>query len=423
MMISLPTSHGNWAKLDNLTINQNHTFISTSIPYSPTSSLAGLCFLHTRARNGMRRCYSTSILATMEQTTSFTEDMMHAGISQRDRHLDGRFVYAVTTTGVFCRPSCAARPALAANMRFFSNPAKAEHAGFRPCKRCKPDDPNYDFTRLVELARYIIANANEALTLKDLAARQGVPAGYLQRAFKSIFGISPKAFQEAARLGTLKNLLDSSDGITDAIFADEDRLSSRPHKSTALKTNASNEACHRDSSSTETITYVCRKTSLNSLMMAATTKGVCFAMFGSSENQLFDQLQLEFPQSKLVWAPDDGGTPLNTWVTALENHLDRGASCPDIPLDLRGTAFQVRVWQFLLSIPEGDVLNYGEVAKAIGKPHAVRAAASACGKNRIAILVPCHRVLRGDGGLGGYRWGLDRKRTLLSTERKKRAIS
>ena len=347
---------------------------------------------------------------------------MYDGITRRDRTLDGLFVYAVQTTGVYCRPSCAARPPLRKNVRFYTSPAEAAKAGFRPCKRCKPDAPHQDVTRLVDVARYIIAHADDKLTLKDLAARQGVSPGYLQRTFKAVFGISPKAFQDAARLRTLKSLLKTGDDITGAIFEAGYGSPSRFYENAAQQIGMSPKS-YRDGGDGEIITYACRDTALGLLMMAATAKGVCFVMFGESEAQLLDQLQTEFPNANFTPTSENRGDQLDSWIKALEEHLDQNAPRPNVPVDLRGTAFQIKVWQFLLSIPDGDVLSYGELADAIDKPQAVRAAASACGKNRIAVLVPCHRVLRGDGGLGGYRWGLDRKRTLLDAERKRRASS
>jgi AraC family transcriptional regulator of adaptative response/methylated-DNA-[protein]-cysteine methyltransferase len=369
----------------------------------------------------MRQDSSTEIISEASD-----EARLYAGITRRDSTLDGQFVYAVLTTGVYCRPSCSARTPLRQNIRFFASCDEASQAGFRACKRCRPDDPHYGVAHLIELARYILAHADEKLPLKALAARQGVSPGYLQRTFKAVFGISPKAFQDAARLNTLKSLLKAGDDITGAIFEAGYGAPSRFYESAARQIGMSPKA-YREGGSGETITYACRHTALGALMMAATDKGVCFVMFGEGEGEgedaLLDQLHAEFPKANLSLSTDNGGASLDGWMVALDNHLSQGAPRPDIPLDLRGTAFQIKVWQFLLSIPEGDVISYSEVAKAIDQPRAVRAAASACGKNRIAVLVPCHRVLRGDGGLGGYRWGVERKRALLDSERGKRAKS
>ncbi len=358
----------------------------------------------------------------MKKVTVLTEQMMYDAVVSRDKSLDGQFVYAVLTTGIYCRPSCVSRPALKKNLRFYSTLDEAKNAGFRACKRCKPDDPRYDVNRLVELARYIIANADEKLSLNDLAKRQGMSPGYLQRTFKAVFGISPKMFQDAARFNTLKSLLKIGDDITGAIFGAGYGSPSRFYENAARKIGMSPKT-YRNGGEGEEIMFACRETSLGTLMMAATQKGVCFVMFGDNEIQLFEQLQAEFAKASFTKTLNNGGVLLDTWMTALENHLEQGAPRPEIPLDLRGTAFQIKVWQFLLTIPDGDVLSYSEVAQAIDKPRAMRAAATACGKNRIAMLVPCHRVLRGDGGLGGYRWGLERKRTLLDAERQRRVES
>ncbi len=352
----------------------------------------------------------------MQKEQTLKEDKMYAAAIQRDSSFDERFVYAVITTGVYCRPSCSARPPLRKNMRFFDGPTEAAKAGFRPCKRCRPDDPHYNVTRLIQLARYIIDHAEEKLLLSDLAERQGLSPYYLQRTFKAVFGVSPKAFQDAARLNTFKSLLKSRDDVTGAIFESGYGSSSRFYERAARQIGMSPKA-YRSGGEGETIHYACRMTDLGALMFAATAKGVCFAMFGENESELRNQLASEFPNADLVQSSDNGGEQLDEWMSSLEAHINKGAPRPELPLDLRGTAFQIKVWQFLLRIPEGDVVSYGEIAKAIKEPRAVRAAASACSKNRIAVLVPCHRVLRGDGSMGGYRWGLERKRTLLDIER------
>ena len=342
---------------------------------------------------------------------------MRAAVAKRDPSCDGRFVYAVITTGVFCRPSCPARPARPENLRFFPGIAEAEAAGFRPCKRCRPDNPLYDVERMVELARYIEAHAEDKLRLADLAERQGLSPAYLQKAFKAVFGVTPKAYQDAARLKTVKRLLKAGEGVTGAIFGSGYGSPSRFYEKAARHIGMTPGA-YRSGGAGESIAFACRRTAFGHLMMAATDKGVCFVMFGDSCEALYEQLRREFPNAALKPSPDDEEQRLDQWMTALETHLVDGTPRPEVPLDLRGTAFQIKVWRFLQSIPAGDVLSYAEVAAGIDRPGAARAAGSACGKNRIAVLVPCHRVLRGDGELGGYRWGLDRKRALLDAERR-----
>ncbi len=353
----------------------------------------------------------------MATETHLSEDDMRAAVAKRDPSFDGNFVYAVVTTGVFCRPSCPARAARPENLRFFPAIPEAEAAGFRPCKRCRPDNPLYDVERMVELARYIEAHADEKLRLADLAKRQGLSPAYLQKAFKAVFGVTPKAYQDAARLKTLKELLQAGDRVTGAIFESGYGSPSRFYEKAARHIGMTPRA-YRSGGAGEAIVFASRPTAFGHLMMAATDKGVCFVMFGDSRKELYEQLRSEFPNATLERSPEKEAPLLDRWIEALEAHLMEGAPRPEVPLDLRGTAFQIKVWRFLLSIPAGDAVSYAEVAAGVGRPGAARAAGSACGKNRIAVLVPCHRVLRGDGELGGYRWGLDRKRALLDAERR-----
>lgn len=355
----------------------------------------------------------------MTTDAHLTEDDMRTAVARRDPSSDGRFVYAVVTTGVFCRPSCPARPARPENLRFFPGIAEAEAAGFRACKRCRPDNPLYDVERMVELARYIEAHADDKLRLADLAERQGLSPAYLQRTFKAVFGVTPKAYQDAARLRTLKRLLKAGEGVTGAIFESGYGSPSRFYEKAARRIGMTPRA-YRAGGSGESIAFASRPTAFGHLMMAATDKGVCFVMFGDSHDDLYEQLRAEFPKAALEPSPENDERLLDGWMEALEAHLIEGAPRPEVPLDLRGTAFQIKVWRFLLSIPAGDAVSYGEVAAGVDRPGAARAVGSACGGNRIAVLVPCHRVLRGDGGLGGYRWGLERKRALLDAERRGR---
>jgi AraC family transcriptional regulator of adaptative response/methylated-DNA-[protein]-cysteine methyltransferase len=350
------------------------------------------------------------------------EKQMRAAIKARDYACDGRFVYAIVTTGVFCRPSCAARPARPENYRFFPNAGAAEEAGFRPCKRCRPTERQSDIANLIESARYVIAHADETLTLSKLAKRAGLSVSRYQRAFSAAIGISPKALQDAARMGELKKALKSGDAIAGAIFEAGYGSTSRVYGE-AVRSTGMTPGVYRAGGTGEVISYACRNTVLGWLLMAATDRGVCSAQFGDSTDALIAQLKEEFPNadikpSKAAQSPD-----LNVWIDALDAHLAEKGPRPDVPLDLKGTAFQVKVWRFLLSIKDGDIVSYGEAAAALGKPKAHRALATACGKNRVAVLVPCHRVLRGNGDLGGYRWGVERKRALLDAERARRAAS
>lgn len=348
-----------------------------------------------------------------------TEQQMRDAVRARDSAFDGRFVYAVVTTGVYCRPSCAARPARAENLRFFDTGADAMAGGYRPCKRCRPDQPAGRFEAMVRLARYIEAHSDEALTLADLAERAGMSPSSLQRAFRAAFGVSPKAYRDAARIHGFKATLRAGGDVTDAIHAAGFGSVSRVYGE-RLRNLGMTPSAYRAGGAGEVIAYACRDTALGALMMAATDRGVCFAQFGEDRETLLRQLETEFPRATLEPSAHAGSAELNAWIDALVTHLGEGAPRPELPLDLRGTAFQIQVWRFLLSVPEGDVVSYSEVAAGVDRPRAVRAAASACAANRIAVLVPCHRVLRGDGSVGGYRWGLERKRALLDSERSRR---
>jgi AraC family transcriptional regulator of adaptative response/methylated-DNA-[protein]-cysteine methyltransferase len=343
-----------------------------------------------------------------------SESTMRHAVARRDRTFDGVFVYGVITTGVFCRPSCASRPARPDNLRFFHNSAEAQRAGLRACKRCRPQhSADHDVQRMQTLARYIEQHVGEHLTLRQLAQRAELSPSHLQRKFTAVLGVSPKAFHDALRAKQLRRELHAGskvlDSITAAGYGSPARVYEHPARTIGMKLSA-----YRTGGVGEAIAYAARRTSLGLLMMAATAKGICFVQFGSSEAMLVKQLKSEFPKATIT--PSD----LDAWIQALEAHVATCAPRPELPLDLRGTAFQLRVWKFLLGVSAGDVVSYGQLAQSIGSPKAIRAAASACAANRIAVLVPCHRVLRGDGSLGGYRWGLERKRALLDTERARR---
>jgi AraC family transcriptional regulator of adaptative response/methylated-DNA-[protein]-cysteine methyltransferase len=362
----------------------------------------------------------TSQSSRQQQLTVPSSGQMYAAVAGRDATRDGQFFYGVITTGVFCKPSCAARLANRENMRFFADTESATAAGFRPCKRCSPDNLQRDTENLVKIARYIEKHADDRLTLADLSKKSGLSPSRFQKVFKAAFGVSPKEYQDAARLGRLKDALKDGDDVTGAIFSAGFGSTSRVYGE-AARNMGMTPASYRAGGKGETIYYACRNTELGPLMMAATQRGVCFAQFGDGPSPLLLQLQSEFPQARLQESPAKEGLQLDTWITALDDYLQQNAPRPDLPLDLRGTSFQLKVWRFLLSVKEGDVISYGELATGIGKPTSVRAAASACGANRVGVLVPCHRVLRGNGELGGYRWGVERKRTLLDLERDRQA--
>jgi AraC family transcriptional regulator of adaptative response/methylated-DNA-[protein]-cysteine methyltransferase len=344
---------------------------------------------------------------------------MRSAIVSRDKASDGSFYFGVVTTGIFCNPSCSARPALPENIRFFQSTDSAVVAGFRPCKRCKPTDSSSGITQLVDLARYIESHADERLTLAALANRVGLSASRFQRVFKNAFGVSPRVFQDAIRMRGFKQLLKQGEGVTDAIFSSGYSSISRVYGEATRNIGMTPKA-YRAGGAGESITYACRDSALGPMVMAATGKGVCFVQFDDDQASLLGQLKNEFPEANFSESIAQDASELDAWIDALDRHISKQSPRPELPLDLRGTVFQIKVWQFLLSVNEGDILSYSDLATQIDKPKAVRAVASACGANRIAVLIPCHRVLRADGGLGGYRWGLERKRALLDAERSSR---
>ncbi|MDH3761785.1 MAG: methylated-DNA--[protein]-cysteine S-methyltransferase [Gammaproteobacteria bacterium] len=276
--------------------------------------------------------------------------------------------------------------------------------------------------KFVALARFIADNADTRLTLETLSARVHLSPSRMQRVFKSIFGVSPKKFQQAARSERFRQLLRDGVDITDAIFESGYGSTSRVYGQTMHNIGMTPKS-YRAGGAGERISWACRQTVLGPILMAATDRGVCFAQFGDHQDALLEQLRREFPRAQLDHFDSDGDGEgrLEQWIDALNGYIQNKQPRPELPLDLRGTAFQIKVWEFLLSLRDGDVISYSELAHAIDKPGAVRAAASACGANKVAVLVPCHRILRGDGGLGGYRWGLARKRALLDAERARNA--
>jgi AraC family transcriptional regulator of adaptative response/methylated-DNA-[protein]-cysteine methyltransferase len=277
----------------------------------------------------------------------------------------------------------------------------------------------YDQQLMQGIARYIDANAGEPMPLAHLAKQAHLSPAHLQRRFKAVIGVSPKAYQDAARLKRLKGGLRSGRSVLEAIGDAGFQSTSRVYGATTRNLGMT-PSVYRAGGEGEVIAYACRDSALGRVLMAATDRGVCFAQFGEDEAALIAQLKNEFPRAAVAASSMTNSPELDTWIRAFEAHIDGGAPRPDLPLDLKGTAFQIRVWRFLLQVPGGEVLSYGELAAGIDAPKAVRAAASACAANRVAVLVPCHRVLCGDGGLGGYRWGLERKRALLDHERSRK---
>jgi len=333
-------------------------------------------------------------------------------VVERDQGFDGQFVYAVETTTVYCRPSCPSRRPLRRNVRFLPSAEAAERQGYRACRRCHPRSPLSPSAAVVERVRALLsADAERAPTLAELGRRVSMSPGHLQRLFTRATGMSPKAYVEAQRLARLKSSLRHEDGVTEAIYAAGYGAPSRAYeKSRSLGMTPS---AYRAGGAGQRISYALADSSLGRALVASTRRGVCRVAFGGTDEALVAGLREEFPAAELGRAEG----PAARWAESVVQAVDAPGKSAGIPLDISGTAFQLRVWKALRKIPAGRTASYAEVARAIRSPRAVRAVARACASNPVAVLVPCHRVVRSDGGLGGYRWGEARKEQLLARER------
>jgi AraC family transcriptional regulator, regulatory protein of adaptative response / methylated-DNA-[protein]-cysteine methyltransferase len=350
-------------------------------------------------------------------TDQQTQDQYWQAILDQDGAWDGSFVYGVLTTGVYCRPSCRARTPLRKNVRFYPHREAAQQDGLRACKRCRPDaDPEALNSLMVAMCRYIEKHHDQRLSLDHLATQAGMSPSHFQRRFKHAIGMSPKKYQDACRITRFKNQLKAGDSITTAMQNSGYDSSSRLYEK--LDTHMGmTPSSYRQGGAHELISYAADETALGTVMIGATDRGICFLQFGENAEALLAQLTQEYPRAEVAPMPPRSLPVFRQWMTILNNFLEGTATHIELPLDIRGTAFQRRVWEYLTTIPAGELRSYTEVAKGIGKPRAVRAVASACANNKIAIAIPCHRVIRGDGNLAGYKWGLARKRTLIDRER------
>ena len=346
------------------------------------------------------------------------EDLFWKAVEQRDRSFDGKFYLGVLTTGVYCRPSCSGRP-LRKNVRFFLSPAEAERAGLRPCLRCRPLaaaglDP--DTERIRAVCDYIRSHAHDELPLAEVAARAGLSRFHFQRSFKAIVGLTPRQFVEACRLDEFKGQLRKQSSITGAIFESGYGSISRVYERVDTRLGMT-PAAYREGGKDATISYVSIESPLGRMMIGATDRGLCFIQFADRDEKLLETLRSEYPAARLEQMKEPYPKEFEGWMTALHDHLNQQQPRLDLPLDVRATAFQMKVWRYLQSIPYGSLQSYAEVAAGIGRPRAIRAVANACANNRVALVIPCHRVIRGTGELGGYRWGVERKRVLIDRER------
>ena len=334
-------------------------------------------------------------------------------IAARDSAADGAFVFAVRTTGVYCRPSCPARAARRENVRFFDTCEAAEREGFRPCRRCTPQRARAQtpLAAAVAHACRTIERSERAPSLDALAVESGYSVAHFHRAFRRITGLTPRAYAEAHRLAKLRDELAAGEGVSSAIagagFASSSRVYARGRAALGMTPRE-----YRNRGHEQQIRYAIASTDLGVLLVAATDKGVCSIELGGSRAELEQRLRARFAAAELV----DADPALAAHVAKIVAYLDDPASALDLPLDVRGTAFQHRVWQALQKIPAGARTNYSEVAKVVGAPGSVRAVARAIASNPVALVVPCHRVIAKDGSLSGYRWGVERKAALLERE-------
>ena len=349
----------------------------------------------------------------MNQPDYDSDDARWAAVQRREPAADGRFYYSVRSTGVYCRPSCASRAALRANVAFHASPAAAEAAGFRPCLRCHPDQPPLAQRQAEAVARAcrLIDDADALPGLDTLAQACGMSRFHFHRVFKAHTGITPKAYAEARRAERVRRALAEGAPVTDALYAAGYQSSARFYAGAGQQLGMA-PARYRKGGAGESIRYALGSCSLGTLLVASTAKGICALLIGDAPAALVDDLRARFPHAAVEPAAS-GFEDLVVAVTALIEEPRAGLQ---LPLDVRGTVFQQRVWQALREIPAGSTVSYTELARRMGQPAAVRAVASACAANPVAIAIPCHRVLRNDGALSGYRWGIERKRTLLARE-------
>ncbi|MGC1617630.1 MAG: bifunctional DNA-binding transcriptional regulator/O6-methylguanine-DNA methyltransferase Ada [Candidatus Acidiferrum sp.] len=331
---------------------------------------------------------------------------------ERDARADGKFVLAVRSTRVYCRPSCPARRPLRRNVLFFRTREEAEKQGFRPCLRCRPDEIAASAALVRRAAKILGQSREESLRLSALAKELGSNAATLRRAFRQVTGLVPRELAEALRVKRFKSLLRAGKNITDALYETGYGSSSRVYERSNAQLGMT-PATYQKGGKGMKIEYTIAQSPLGKVLVAATERGVSAVYLGDAEKKLIAELREEYPHAEISSAADG----VQRWVREIVQRIEGKPAQVDLPLDLQATAFQRRVWQELQRIPRGKTRTYSQVARALGRPKAIRAVARACATNPVSIVVPCHRVIREDGSLAGYRWGLTRKQQLLTTER------
>jgi len=366
-------------------------------------------------------CMDTNNL-TLKQKRSVSNagtehDPRWQSVVARDQSADGSFFYSVASTGVYCRPSCASRLARPENVRFHATAAAAEEAGFRPCKRCKPDQlalaQQHAF--IVAQTCRVIDEAESMPTLDDLAAQAGMSKFYFHRLFRNITGVTPHAYASAQRARRLRETLQTQETVTHAVFDAGFNASSRFY-STADRTLGMAAKRYKAGGVKTVIRFALGECALGSILVAQSERGICAILLGDDPAALLEDLQTRFPKAELV----GGDAHFEQLVAQVVGFVEQPAMGLQLPLDLQGTVFQQRVWHALNEIPPGETATYTQIAERIGSPKAIRAVASACAANPIAVAIPCHRVVRIGGELAGYRWGLERKEKLLASEAQSR---
>ncbi len=347
------------------------------------------------------------------RTSSSNLGTKWTSVLARDRRADGEFVYAVSSTGIYCRPSCPSRRPARRFVQFFDRPAQAERAGYRACRRCKPEKPGSgpDIDKIRQACEFIDAHLDERLTLGAIGKEIGLSAFHLQRSFKRSMGISPRQYRDARRMSQFKETLKGGRSVTEAIYEAGYGSSSRLYERAGIELGMT-PAAYRNGGTGNRIDFTIAESDFGLMLLAATGRGVCMLGFGDDQAELEKELRDEFGGADLVRNDE----LLSGYVAIVRDHLDGRILELDLPLDVKATAFQRKVWEQLRQIPYGQSVSYSELAARLGSPGSARAVARACSTNPVAIAVPCHRVVRKGNELGGYRWGVERKQKLLSRE-------
>jgi len=351
--------------------------------------------------------------STPTDQSGVADELRWSAVLARNAARDGEFVFAVSTTGVYCRPSCPARRPRRENVQFFLCPEQAEQAGYRACLRCRPKalSGNGQADSVKAICRFLEQHLDEPVTLERLGKEFHQSPFHLQRRFKAVLGITPREYADSCRLRLLKRNLQAGDSVTRAMYDAGYGSSSRLYERTASQLGMTPDK-YRRGAIAAAIRYTIADSPVGRMLIAATERGICAIQFARTDGELLEGLKREFPFA--ARKPDESG--LRSWVVELLHHMRGKHLDASLPLDIRATAFQRRVWTYLQSIPFGATRSYHQVAKAIGRPTASRAVARACATNPVAVAIPCHRVVREDGSMGGYRWGIERKQALLEME-------